>query len=286
MRLRIILICVRALTPGRSQSDQFTDKPIYAPNLQMHLWSRTVLAAIPRFRGVHSGELPAYKDRMTANKDARTPIRVGLLEDNNQFSDYLMGIIAEDENMSLSFRTETVADALSAFKIERPDLLLVDMQLPDGSGLDLVSLAAQHSSCRIMMLTVLADRDSVLAAFERGAHGYLLKDTSPDQIRQNIRALMTGESPVSPAAATHILELFRRHPNTVIDAKIGPTDRERDVLQMVSKGLSYAETAKALNLSVHTVGDHLKAIYRKLAVNSKSEAIFEARAQGWINLFN
>jgi DNA-binding NarL/FixJ family response regulator len=223
---------------------------------------------------------------MSNDSNARVPVRVGLLEDNAQFSNYLTAIVDDDEDMVLAFSAETVAEALLAFEIERPDLILVDMQLPDGSGLDLVSLAAQHPACRIMMLTVLADRGSVLAAFERGAHGYILKDTSPDQIRQNIKAVMTGESPVSPAAATHLLQLFRRHPHTANGDNLRPTERERDVLQMIAKGLSYAETAKALDLSVHTVGDHLKTIYRKLAVNSKSEAVFEARAQGWINVFS
>jgi DNA-binding NarL/FixJ family response regulator len=223
---------------------------------------------------------------MSDNAVARVPVRVGLLEDNPQFGNYLTTVIADDDNLVLSFHAETVAEALLAFEIEQPDLMLVDMQLPDGSGLDLVSLAARHPTCRIMMLTVLADRGSVLAAFERGAHGYILKDTPPDQIRLNIRAVLTGESPVSPAAATHLLELFRRSPNAATSDSVRPTERERDVLQMIAKGLSYAETAKALDLSVHTVGDHLKAIYRKLAVNSKSEAVFEARAQGWINVFS
>lgn len=223
---------------------------------------------------------------MTATKDAPAPIRVGILEDNIEFSDHLAAIIAANDDLALAFRTATVSDALAAFAVDQPDLLLVDMQLPDGSGLDLVAVAAKHATCRIMMLTVLADRDSVLTAFERGAHSYLLKDTPADQIRQNISAVMTGESPVSPAAATHILDLFRRPSGRTLDQTTLPTERERDVLQMVSKGLSYAETAKALDLSVHTVGDHLKSIYRKLAVNSKSEAIFEARAQGWIKIFN
>lgn len=223
---------------------------------------------------------------MTVTKDAPAPIRVGILEDNIEFSDHLAAIIAANDDLALAFRTATVSDALAAFAVDQPDLLLVDMQLPDGSGLDLVAVAAKHATCRIMMLTVLADRDSVLTAFERGAHSYLLKDTPADQIRQNISAVMTGESPVNPAAATHILDLFRRPSARAFDQTTLPTERERDVLQMVSKGLSYAETAKVLDLSVHTVGDHLKSIYRKLAVNSKSEAIFAARAQGWIKIFN
>jgi DNA-binding NarL/FixJ family response regulator len=213
-------------------------------------------------------------------------IRIGILEDDLDFGDYLRQTIEGDADMELAFLASTVADAMTRFAEEQPDLLLVDMQLPDGSGLDLVTKASETSTSKIMLLTVLADRKSVLAAFESGAHGYLLKDTPADQIRRNIHAVIEGESPVSPAAASHILALFRRDPKDVDEARDLPTTREREILQMISKGLSYAETAAALGISVHTVGDHIKSIYKKLAVNSKGEAIFEGRQKGWIKRFD
>ncbi len=223
---------------------------------------------------------------MTVPHPSATPqVRIGILEDSRLFSAHLEAIIADDPALSVLFRVETVAAAFAALRLDLPDVLLVDMQLPDGSGLDVVSAASRHPAIRIMMMTVLADRESVLAAFERGAHGYLLKDTPADQIKRNIHALRLGESPVSSAAATHILSLFRKLP-VQGDAIAQPTPRERDILGMVAKGLSYTETAQALGISVHTVGDHLKSIYRKLAVSSKNEAVFEARQQGWINLFD
>jgi DNA-binding NarL/FixJ family response regulator len=213
-------------------------------------------------------------------------IRIGILEDDVDFGDYLRRTIDADAGLELTFLAHSVSDALTAFDAHTPDLILVDMQLPDGSGLDLVSKAAQTASCKIMLLTVLADRKSVLAAFEGGAHGYLLKDTPAEQIRRNIHSVMDGQSPVSPAAATHILALFQRDPVAAGDVQNQPTAREREILQMISKGLSYAETATAVGISIHTVGDHIKSIYRKLAVNSKSEAIFEGRQKGWIKRFD
>ncbi len=213
-------------------------------------------------------------------------IRIGILEDDADFGDYLRRTIEGDAKMELAFLASSVANAIVQFEEERPDLILVDLQLPDGSGLDLVTVASQSSTCKIMLLTVLADRKSVLAAFESGAHGYLLKDTPAEQIRRNIHSVMDGESPVSPAAASHILALFRRDPSDTDDPGNLPTTREREILQMISKGLSYAETATALGISVHTVGDHIKSIYKKLAVNSKSEAIFEGRQKGWIKRFD
>lgn len=213
-------------------------------------------------------------------------IRIGILEDDLDFGDYLRRTIEGDAEMDLVFLANSVADAMARFAQEQPDLILVDLQLPDGSGLDLVAAASQTSTCKIMLLTVLADRKSVLAAFEGGAHGYLLKDTPAEQIRRNIHSVMGGESPVSPAVASHILALFRRDPREVDDPSSLPTTREREILQMISKGLSYAETAVTLGISVHTVGDHIKSIYKKLAVNSKSEAIFEGRQKGWIKRFD
>jgi DNA-binding NarL/FixJ family response regulator len=206
-------------------------------------------------------------------------VRIGILEDNVQFSAYLCEIVRDEPGLRLSFCAATVADALAALAQGAPDLLLVDMQLPDGSGLDLVRHAVATTACRIMMLTVLVDRQSVLGAFECGAHGYLLKDTPPEQIVRDINAIMSGAAPISAGAATHILTLFQRVPE---DAATAPTPRERELIQMIARGLTYAEAAQAMGISVHTVADYIKTIYRKLDVNSKNEAVFEARNQGWI----
>ncbi len=210
-------------------------------------------------------------------------IRIGMLEDNVQFSAYLCDVIANEPGMDLAFCAARVGDALIALDADQPDLLLVDMQLPDGSGLDLVRRAVATTSARIMMLTVLADRQSVLAAFECGAHGYLLKDTPPAQIVRDINAVLTGDAPISAGAATHILALFQRTPKSDSTA---PTPRERELIQMLSRGLTYAETAHAMGISPHTVADYIKTIYRKLDVNSKNEAVFEARNQGWIRMID
>jgi DNA-binding NarL/FixJ family response regulator len=206
-------------------------------------------------------------------------VRIGILEDNVQYSAYLCEIVDDEPGFRLSFCAATVADAFVALGDDTPDMLLVDMQLPDGSGLDLVRHAVATTKCRIMMLTVLADRQSVLGAFECGAHGYLLKDTPPEQIVRDINAVMSGAAPISAGAATHILTLFQRAP---ADSASAPTPRERELIQMIARGLTYAEAAQAMGLSVHTVADYIKAIYRKLDVNSKNEAVFEARNQGWI----
>lgn len=192
--------------------------------------------------------------------------------------------MALDPSLSLLFACETVADAEQAFAAEPPDLLLCDMQLPDGSGLTLIRQASAAGKLSLM-LTVLGDRASVLGALQEGAQGYLLKDMSPDQISAGIQGALAGQIPLSPQVAAHVLQLVRRiEPPTRVGERL--TERELSILNMIARGLSYAETARAADISIHTVGDHIKAIYRKLDVRSKNEAIHEARQLGWLSRFD
>ncbi len=213
-------------------------------------------------------------------------IRIGILEDNPDFGAFLRGMIEREADFECVFLAETLAGSQVQLERTSPDLLLVDIQLPDGSGVDLVTQAAKaRPDCRILMMTMLHDRASTLASFEAGAHGYLLKDSPPERIVAAIREAVQGESPISPSVAKHLLHAFQRDTALPADGT-ALTPREQDVLHMLSRGLSYAEAASALSLSIHTFRDHIKAIYRKLDVNSKTEAIFEARQSGLIKPFD
>ncbi len=211
-------------------------------------------------------------------------IRIGVLEDDFAFRDYLCATLTADPELKLAFVEGHVAAAIAQVRLEKPDVLLVDMQLPDGSGLELVRIAASElPDVRIIMLTILFDRSHVVGAIESGAHGYLLKDTPPEQIRAGIRDVLADNAPISPAAATHLLADFRR---VSPDPVTSPTGRERELLELIAKGLTYVEVASAMGISPHTVGDHIKAVYRKLSVNSKSEAVYEGRQKGWLSLLD
>lgn len=210
--------------------------------------------------------------------------RIGILEDDVDFRDFLVRIVEGDTAMTLAFACGTLAGAVSEFARTAPDLIMVDMQLPDGSGIDLLRMAAASGTASLM-LTVLADRTTVLGAFEAGAQGYLLKDMEPAQIHASITATIAGHSPISPAVATHLLKLICAAPQSGLAAD-GLTQRETMILNLIARGLSYAETANAAAISVHTVGDHIKAIYRKLGVSSKSEAVYEARQIGLISRYD
>lgn len=209
---------------------------------------------------------------------------IAILEDDPLIRDELVRIIGLDDSLTLLFTSETVADALLQFRAHTPDIMLVDMQLPDGSGLEIIRLA-RASGKLSLMLTVLADRASVMSALEEGAQGYLLKDLPASQICAAVRNALAGQSPISPQAATHILDIIRKKSEST-EAVERLTERELTILNMIARGLTYAEAAQAAGISVHTVGDHVKSIYRKLDVNSKNEAIHEARQLGWLSRFD
>ena len=217
---------------------------------------------------------------------------VAILEDDDDMRGYLATIIYQTEGLTVALAAATVRAAIAATAdldtIANIDLCLVDLQLPDGSGLEFVKHIKQNSDAKILILTVLGDRTSVLLSLQAGANGYLLKDTPPNQIRRDITATLNGETPISPQAATHVLQLLQSQPKTLLGESAAEpseevlTKRETDIMNMFARGLSYKETAATLEISHHTVSDHVKSIYRKLSVHSRNEAIFEATQLGLI----
>lgn len=201
----------------------------------------------------------------------------------------------------------TLGEALSALAAGLPRLLLADLDLPDGSGLELIRRVSLCSSAvDALVMTVFADERHVLEAIEAGATGYLLKDGDAPSICQALDEVLRGGSPISPSIARHLLRRFRAadpfgagppqahqpaQPQPLPQAAageeakaVGLTPREVEVLRLVAKGLSYVEIAVALTMSAHTVTSHIKHIYRKLAVRSRGEAVFEAAQMGLVQI--
>ncbi len=164
-----------------------------------------------------------------------------------------------------------------------PDLFLMDIGLPDGSGYDLVPDIKAQSGAKALIISAFGDRDTVVRALSAGADGYLLKDSTPEQVLDGIAITLDGGAPVSPAAAVYLIELLRQPAPSGPAAAELPEDgrltaREIDLLQAFASGCSYKEAARTLGISPHTVGNHVKSIYRKLEVRSRSEAL---RAAGF-----
>ena len=176
-----------------------------------------------------------------------------------------------------------------------PDVLLVDLGMPDGTGLDVIRDAvARFPGCEPLVVSVFGDEENVLASIEAGAVGYIHKDAAPEDIAQTIVEMKAGASPISPMIARRVLAKYRSLQSASMvgtgtaapeaafdDSERGLLSaREHEVLTLIARGFSYAEIARLKGLSVHTVQTHIKNLYGKLAVHSKSEAVFEATRLG------
>jgi len=220
--------------------------------------------------------------------EARAVTSVALVEDDWATRERLAASVHAQDSLRLVAEYQTGAEALAGLASRAPDVLLVDLGLPDMSGLELIRFAsARYPQCDILVISIFGDEANVLAALEAGARGYLLKGSLQHDIAFDIRDIRNGGSPLSPVIARQMLKRLRMPGREPLPRSSGEdetmlTPREGEILNAISRGFSYAETAQMLGVSVGTVHSFLKRIYRKLAVHSKTEAVFEASRLGLI----
>lgn len=215
-------------------------------------------------------------------------IHVAIVEDDLGFRRALTEAIESAPDIRLAGVAGTRAEGLKLLQGAPSDVLLVDLGLPDGSGIDVIKAAVQQwSSCSIMVATNFGDETNVIRSIEAGASGYLLKDSSPAKIVDEIRSLASGGSPISPIIARQLLARFRQvgagdkgQPAPAEDMPQLLSAREKEVLELITKGFTANEIARLMSLSPFTVRSFVRRIYSKLNVTSKAEAIYEARNQG------
>jgi len=174
--------------------------------------------------------------------------------------------------------------AVALLEHSSPDILLTDLDLPDGNGLELIRMLREpHIETELaVVITIFGDEEHVINALKAGASGYLLKDDDFIEINNAIQQMVDGGAPISPCIARYLLsELSLPEPQTPINSS-HLSDREQEMLVLVSKGYTAKEIGGMLGVSFHTVNAHVKNIYKKLAVSNKAEAIYEATRQGLI----
>lgn len=213
-----------------------------------------------------------------------------MVEDDVNFQNAVMAAIHTAPDMALTGVASTRSQGLRLLDQQEPDVLLVDLGLPDGSGIDVIRAAhARWPACNIMVSTAFGDEAHVMQSLEAGAAGYLLKDSAPDRLVLEIRSLHAGGSPISPLIARQILMRFRPpdHPAAAPVERTGAktqaaalSAREREVLEFITKGFASNEIAALMSVSHHTVLTYVRRIYAKLEVKSRTEAVYEARNQG------
>jgi DNA-binding NarL/FixJ family response regulator len=211
------------------------------------------------------------------------PYSVLIVEDDLRLRASFARAVRGAADLKLVGEADDLPDGIRLLDAMQPDVLLVDIGLSSGSGLDLIRHAAKHlPHCNVMVITVFAEEQLVVNCIEAGATGYLLKGSSPQDIVSQIRLLVAGGSPISPTIARCLLRRFTAS-KSVVSTAPSLSAQEQSVLSMSAKGYSYDEIARLLKLSPHTVETYVKRIYRKLQVHSKSAAVYEARKLGLVD---
>ena len=211
------------------------------------------------------------------------PAKVLIVEDDPRIAAHIADGVAAHDGLSLVGIAGSLAEARALLDREA-DLFILDLGLPDGNGIDLIAdiRARRGLEPKILVLSVLGDQTTVLAAVLAGADGYLLKDLDCLDIGQQAAAALSGGAPLSPSIAVYVLRYLRGQQEQPKSEEGDPelSPREYELLQLLASGQSNRQAAEALSLSPHTVGDHVKSIYRKLGVSSRGEAMVRAFRSG------
>ena len=204
-------------------------------------------------------------------------IRVAIVEDHDDFREGLAHVLQSTEGFRCAGSFSSVEEALRKFP--SADVVLMDIGLPGKSGIEGARLVREKfPKVQIVMLTVFEDDKHIFEAIVAGANGYILKKTPPTRILQAIEEAASGGMPMTPFVARQVVEMFRHHIPTKKE-NISLTEREKEILTLLVEGLNYSMIGNKLFISLDTVRNHIRHIYEKLHVHSKSQAVAKAIKQ-------
>jgi len=210
------------------------------------------------------------------SEQTSNPIKVAIVEDRREIRQGLAMLIGGTEGFRCTGSYGSMEEALQKISFELPDVVLNDIGLPGMSGIEGIKiLKERYPNLLILMLTVYDDDERIFDAMCAGASGYLLKKTPPMRLLESLREAVDGGAPMSPEVATRVIKLFREiRPPERADYELTP--HETRLLKLFVAGHNYKSAAAELGVTVHTVSFHLRSIYDKLQVHSKSEAVAKA----------
>lgn len=216
------------------------------------------------------------KDEPTAVKRDGAPIRVAIIEDLREVREGLQALISGTHGFNCSLSYRTMEEALARISGDKADVILTDIGLPGMSGIEGIRILRERGfDAPIVALTVYDNDEQIFAALCAGATGYLLKNTPPARLLESLREVIEGGAPMSPEVARRVIRLFREfRPPEQADYHL--TQQENELLKLLVEGHHKKTAAQVLNISVNTVSFHLKNIYQKLQVHSKTEAVAKA----------
>jgi DNA-binding NarL/FixJ family response regulator len=206
-------------------------------------------------------------------------IRVALVEDLSATREGLCMLIGGSPGFAICGQYGSMEEAIEGIHASPPDVLLADVGLPGMSGIEGVRRIHElMPALPILMLTVHDESDSVFSAVCAGACGYLLKETAPSRLLESIRELYEGGAPMSPGIARKVVQMFQRTAQPPAEMQL--SSRQLDILRMLAEGHSYKACAAALDVGLDTVRSHVRKIYERLHVHSRSEAVWKALESG------
>ena len=206
-----------------------------------------------------------------------------LLEDLPEIRAWMKQLVLQVFPHSLISEAARVHDARELITAVKFDMALIDLGLPDGSGVEVVAaLREQQPEAQSVVVTIHDDDEHLFPALQAGAFGYLLKEQAREAITEQLKRMSQGEPPLSPSIARRVISYFaaQARPQQNMLPHVQLTERENEVLLRVAKGFTLPEIGVQLNLSRHTIADYVKQIYRKLNVSSRAEAALEAQRLG------
>ena len=204
-------------------------------------------------------------------------IRVAIFEDNTQLREGLFDLVDVSEGFSCVGAFANCQHVLQNVDETRPDVILMDIEMPVVSGIDAVKMVkSKYPHVKILMETIFEDDDKIFQSICNGAEGYVLKNTPPEEILSSIREIYEGGAPMTPAVAMKVLRMFKSGLGTGTGDSFNLSTREKEVLKCLVEGMSYKMIADHCFISIETVRGHIKNIYEKLHVHSKSEAVAKA----------
>jgi len=201
-------------------------------------------------------------------------IKVVIIEDDTVISEWLSGVIKGSHELKLLSAYNSAEDALREFRGNETDVVIADINLPGKSGIECVKeLKENNPSVQFMMCTVFDDTANIFDSLKAGASGYLLKNTPSNKVVESIVDLHNGGSPMSSQIARKVMQSFHPSHNLKKGEEFGLSTRENEVLSLLAKGLQYKEISYKLEISIETVRTHIRNIYQKLHVKSRTDAI-------------
>lgn len=203
-------------------------------------------------------------------------IKVAIVEDNNTLRGSLSNLINNAEGMTCVASLANLTNVVSEFSRSQPEIVLMDIGLPNISGIEGVrTVKSNFSLVQVIMFTVFEDDDKIFEAVRAGAMGYLLKKTPPEEIIDAIRELYGGGAPMSASIARKVIHAFQKPTENSLE-EYQLTVREKEILFSIVDGLSYKKMAEKYSVSISTIRTHICNVYNKLHVHSKSQAVSKA----------